>query len=129
MKTFGMIFTALVCAILVSNVEACNQGSQSLAVNSVVDSSTTGQLKLISPSPNPTKDSTIVGFTNTQKVTYNFFVVDVHGDTVYTMALNKTADTGSHTFTIPAGTLIPGTYFYSLQVGSAVLKKRLSVVR
>jgi hypothetical protein len=127
MKTFKIIFYVLACLVIASNVEACDQGSQPSIASSVGDT-LVGQLKLISPSPNPSRGATIVGFTNSQKVMYSFYVIDVHGDTVYTMASNQIAEPGSHSFTIPAGKLIPGTYLYTLQAGSMVLRKKLSVV-
>ncbi len=129
MRTIKLLLATLSYFVFASNVEACNQGSQASSTISVVDSSNVGKLTLISPYPNPSSGATSVGFTNSQKVTYSFIVVSIQGDTIYTLAMNQSASPGSHSFTIPAGTLIPGTYFYSLQVGSAVLKKRLSVVR
>jgi Secretion system C-terminal sorting domain len=129
MRTYKIIFATLVCLVLAWNVRAYNQGSLPRSANIISDSTIVSKPQLIAPYPNPTSGATTVGFTNSQKVTYSFYVADIHGDTVYTMALNQIADPGSHRFTIPAGTFVPGTYLCSLQIGSMVLRKKLVVVK
>jgi hypothetical protein len=129
MRTFKIIIAIFACLAFASNVLACNQGSQPSIIHSVVDSTKVRQFELISPTPNPSRGATTVGFTNSKQITYNFIVLNIYGDTAYRMAMNQSADPGSHSFTIPAGTLIPGTYLCSLQVGKAVLLMKFSVVK
>lgn len=129
MKTLKIILATFSYFILATNVEGYSRISQPSIANSVVDSTNVGQLKLIAPSPNPTSGATTVGFSNSQPITYSFYVFDVHGDTVYTMASKQNAVPGSHSFIIQAGTLIPGAYLCSLQAGKAILSKRFLVVK
>ena len=131
MKTANYLFVIIIVTFIasISIIEACNGGTQPSVTGPVQDTTVVSPLILLSPSPNPSSGATTVGFTNSQKVTYSFIVVNIYGDTVYTMAMNQSADPGTHSFTIPASTLNPGTYIYSLQVGSAVLRKMLSIVK
>ncbi len=124
-KNSKIFWLALTSAAIAFGLVACNDGTQ--PTNAVKDSTTIEPTILLPADPNPTSGATTVGFSNGQSITYSLYVVNVYGDTVYTIALNKIADSGSHTFTIPADTLVPGTYLYSLRSANTALS-RLFVV-
>ena len=120
-RNSNIFLIALTSATIAFGVMACNGGTQ--PTNAIKNSTAISPTILLPADPNPTSGATTVGFTNGQSITYSFYVVNKYGDTVYTMALNQIADSGSHAFTIPADTLVPGTYLYSLRTGNTALSR------
>ncbi len=78
--------------------------------------------------PNPFNPTTQIQFTVPETGNVKLDVYNLMGQRVATL-LNENVNSGSHTITFDASNLASGVYLYRLQAGSAVLTRKMTLIK
>ena len=96
-----------------------------------IDEEVPSLLSLEQNYPNPFKESTVISFKLIEPSEVSLRVYDVYGREVATILDHEYTRAGKHTrvFDPEAHELSPGTYYFSLQSGRDIMKKKMILVK
>lgn len=76
--------------------------------------------------PNPARNETVIKFSLPQKTKVTLSLFDMSGRLVKVL-MSESKESGTHAFSLNAGTLTKGLYFYKLQAGDFTAVKKMTI--
>lgn len=97
-------------------------------INTSINESTMGKLKVRQNAPNPFNDFTNVSYELAENAAVSMDIFDISGKKVQTIEEGKKS-AGNHTLQFNSANLQAGVYFYTLNAGENRVTKRMTIVK